>query len=184
MSQDTGSGFLPPLMMFRSFLTLASSIVLHAISAVAITYIIGILFFPEFQAFQKLPLEEQAEMFAKSPDEAISTTMFWTVVTATSAVNFFIGAYASRTAPFSNLAHSIFLAVMLFVHYLQQTSGQVPEKKTMTIVFMVAYPIAIMLGGRWMSNRMLRPLPASSDDEMPNEPDDELIRNDNDDAGC
>lgn len=153
MSNDP-SGFIPPVLMLRSFLTLGSSLVLHVAAFLGVVYLVG-MFFPEYQAFLDLPAEQRENVQAMRPYEAIPKTMFAIVVVVSFFINALLGAYATRTAPFSHQTHSIFFAVLLFVFYLQRAGGEEPEKKSMTLILMVAMPIAIMLGGRYMYHRML-----------------------------
>lgn len=157
MSEDQ-SGFLPPMLMLRSFLTLGAGIVLHALVMGLTIHLIGMNFFEDyqnaFQEFQNLPAEQRAD--AARPQDAIPMTMFWIVVAIGTPLNFFLGALTTRTAPFSQMAHSVFLGVLLFVFYLQQSITEEPDKKFMTLVYMTCFSIAIIAGGSWMSRRMLR----------------------------
>lgn len=142
------------MLMFRSFLTLGSGIVLHAILIALLTHLIGTFFFESYQEFAKLPADRQAEVFSIRPFEVIPVPMFWTIVVVGSGLNFMLGALTTRTAPFSYMAHAIFLAVLLFVFYLQRAPTEEPDKKFMTLVYMVCFSTAILLGGTWMSKRM------------------------------
>lgn len=172
MSEDYQSGYLPPMLMFRSFLTLAAGIVLHALIMGLTIHLIGMNFFEEYQQafdqFQALPADLRAE--AIRPQDAIPMQMFWIVIAIGTPVNFVLGALTTRTAPFSYMAHSVFLGVLLFVFYLQKSITQEPDEKFMTLVYMTCFSIAIIVGGNWMSRRMMRSPPMDSTDVPSEEP--------------
>jgi hypothetical protein len=144
---------IPPGLLLRSFLTVASGYVLVWILFISIAYVLGLLFFPEFIQFFNLDVEEQGELMATRPQDAIPIAMFWSMV----ALNFMaclgVGWLVAKTAPFSPFAHGIFLAVLLFVMFLQIVVGDPPAKKWMDIIYMGALPIGVLLGAKQASLR-------------------------------
>jgi len=144
---------LPPGMMFRSFLTVCSSLVLHGIALVAATFGIGCAFFPKFKETFDAGPEALSEAMQNNPGELIPPLMFWSVVGVTVLASLVIGWYVVRTAPFSQFPHAIFAAVLLFLYYLQMAMADPPGKKSMTLVYMIAFPLAILIGAKWSVSR-------------------------------
>ncbi len=139
---------IPPGLLFRSFLTVASGYVLIQILFFATIYLLGLLFFPEFIEFFNLDPAAQKELMAANPQAAIPLAMFW----ATVAISFIacagVGWLVVKTAPFANFAHGIFLAVLLFVMFLQIVISDPQAKKWMDIIYMGALPIGVLTGAR------------------------------------
>jgi hypothetical protein len=142
MSEPT----LPPGMMFRSFLTVASAYVLTLILFFAIAYLLGLLMFPEFIAFFNLDLADQETMMAQNPQDAIPVMMFWILLALNVVACMGVGWLVAKTAPFAPFPHAIFLAVLLFANYMQVVIGDPEAKKWMDMLYMVAFPIAVLLG--------------------------------------
>jgi hypothetical protein len=74
--------------------------------------------------------------------------MFWLIVVLNSIVSMGIGWLVVRTAPFAKMPHAVFLTVLMFIYYLQLVIAHPPLQKSMTIVYMVAFPIAILVGAK------------------------------------
>lgn len=139
---------LTPVMLLRSFLTVASGYVLSIVAYVGILMILGVAFFPEFGEFMKLDKPTQDTVMQNNPETAISPMLFRLTVVGTSVACMAIGWLVIRTAPFAPFPHAVFLAVLMFVYYLQMSIADPPAKKSMTIVYMFAFPIAVLLGAR------------------------------------
>ncbi len=152
MSQEP----FPPGMMFRSFLTVGSAFVLVIVALAAATFGIGLGFFPEFAEFVKLPLETQEEIMANNPEQAVPPLMFWIVVAVTALASMLIGVYVIKTAPFSHFGHAIFVAVLVFITHLQTAISDPVGKKSMTLIYMVVFPIALLVGAKWAINSMIQ----------------------------
>ena len=148
--------------MLRSFLTVGSGYVAHMLCLYGAIAAIGYLAFPEFVEFMELAPEQQRQVMEFDPSKAMPPAMFWSVVAVVTLASVVIGALAAWTAPFSPWAHSAFVAALLFVNYLQLATTDLPAKKSMTVIYMVAFPLAVVVGGRWMSRRSSpeRPPPA------------------------
>ncbi len=144
---------LPPGMMFRSFLTVASAYVLTLMLFVSIAYGLGLLMFPEFIAFFNLDVADQETMMAQNPQDAIPLMMFWMLLALNFVACMGVGWLVSKTAPFAPFPHAIFLAVLLFANYLQIVIADPEAKKWMDVLYMGAFPIAVLLGARWSMNR-------------------------------
>lgn len=152
MSQDP----LPPGMMLRSFLTVASAIVLSVIAMIVCMFGIGLTFFPQFAECFNAGPEALKAVMETNPEKAIPSLMFWVVVAASVLANMAIGFYVIKTAPFSHFGHAIFVAVLLFIYYLQMAISDPPGKKSMTLIYMVVFPLALLVGAKWSINRIVR----------------------------
>ena len=160
---------LPPGMMLRSFLTVGSGYVLSTMSLFAIAYGLGHAFFPDFIEFLNLDKASQDTVMANNPEQAISRTMFWCLVGLNSLACIGVGWLVVKTAPFAHFPHAIFLTVLLFLNYLQIAIADPPAKKSLTLVYMVAFPIAIMIGANIARGPLIDD-PADTSNESPDGP--------------
>lgn len=163
---------ISPVMMLRSFLTVASGYIICFIAFVAIAFGLGHAFFPDFVEVSNLDLDAQKELMDNNPEQAISRTMFLAMLVLNFAVCFTVGIYVILTAPFAQYGHVIFLAVLMFVNYLQISIADPPAKKAMTLCYLAIFPTAILLGGKFGLNRFMR-FEESPDDDT--EPSGELL---------
>jgi len=147
---------IPPQMMLRSFLTVASGYVICFMAFFAITFGLGYAFFPDFVDFLELDAASQETLMANNPEQAISRTMFLVMLVLTYLACFVVGIYVVLTAPFARFPHAIFLAVILFVTHLQMAIADPPAKKSMTLIYMLLFPIAVLIGAKFAKNRYLR----------------------------
>lgn len=139
---------LPPGLLFRSFLTVASGYVLCLISISAIMVILGYLGFPSYVEFMALDQEAQQTMMETEPETAIPPTMFWLLVGFSSIACVAVGWIVARTAPFAPFPHAVFLSVLLFIYFLQTALADSGPKQSMTLVFMLAFPLSVFIGAR------------------------------------
>jgi hypothetical protein len=142
-------------MLLRSFLTVASGYVLCLMCFVAIMIGLGYGFFPEFVEFFDLDKQTQEAIMENNPETAISRTMFLSMIALTSIACMGVGWLVIKTAPFAHFPHAVFLAVLLFIYFLQMALADPPLKKSMTLAYMIAFPIAILIGAKWAYNRGL-----------------------------
>ena len=89
-----------------------------------------------------------------NPQTAVPAALFWSTVVLNSFVCVMIGWMVIRTAPFAQFPHAVFLAVLLFINFLQIVIADPKPKKSMTIVYMIAFPIAILIGAKLAENRI------------------------------
>jgi hypothetical protein len=139
---------IPPGLMFRSFLTVASGYVLSQILFSAFAVLLGILFFPEFNDWLQLDQIAQKRMMEENPGDAIPTAMFLSLVVLNAIACWGVGWLVARTAPFARFQHGVFLAVLLFIMFLQIVIADSPAKKRMDVVYMGVLPIAVVLGAK------------------------------------
>jgi len=147
---------LPPAMMLRSFLTVGSAFVLSVIALIVCTFGIGLNFFPQFAEYFDAGPEALKAVMDATPEKAIPSLMFWIVVALSALANVLIGFYVIKTAPFSHFGHAAFVAILLFIYYLQMAISDPPGKKSMTLIYMVLFPLALLVGAKWTINRMIR----------------------------
>ena len=147
---------LPPGMMFRSFLTVGSAFVLVYLGHVAITFGIGLNFFPRFAETFEAGQEALKQAMANNPEQLIPPTMFWITLGLSALLCLAVGFYVVKFAPFSHFNHAIFVAVLLFIYYLQMVIEDPPGKKSMTLFYMVVFPLAVLVGAKWTVDRMIR----------------------------
>ncbi len=147
---------IPPGMMFRSFLTVASGYVMFWILFSVTAYALGLLFFPEYIAFTHLDEAAKAAMMENNPHEAIPKAMFWGMVAVNVLTCLGLGWLVAKTAPFARFPHAIFLAVLLFIMFTQIVIADPPSKKWMDIIYMGALPIAILLGAKRAVDRSFK----------------------------
>ena len=146
-------GSMPPMLMFRSFLTIACGVVGQWF-IVAITWAVVSSFFPEYQA---------ALAAAKESGEAVSNalicsivprTMLFTVVAIAGVLCVLLGIFIGLTAPFGRFVHTVFLAVIVGVNNLSGSMSAPPEKKFVLMTYLLVFPLAILLGGYLINRKM------------------------------
>lgn len=147
------SGPIPPLLMLRSFLTVGSSYVLCYIAFFGIALGLGYTLFPDFVAFFELSPEQQLALMETNPERAISRPMFLLMLPLNVIACFIIGILVYRLAPFAPLPHGVFLSILLFISYLQVSIADPPAKKSMTVIYMLLFPLAVFLGAIWVKHR-------------------------------
>jgi hypothetical protein len=143
-------------MLLRSFLTVGSGYVLSIMSFFVIGVALGYAFLPEFVEFLNLDDETQKNIMANTPEKAIPNLMFWLVVGLNGLACLGIGWYVIKTAPFAPFPHAVFLTVLMFISFLQMLIEDPPAKKSMTIVYMVAFPLAILIGANWTRGKLVQ----------------------------
>lgn len=135
--------------MMRSFLTVASGYMATWVAFFVILLGVGFLFFPPFVEFWKLDSDAQKAMMAVKPTDAIPPAMFAVLVVLNAVACLGIGWLVARSAPFAPFSHGVFLAVLVFVMYLQIVIGDPAPKKWMDVIYMGVLPVAILQGAKW-----------------------------------
>lgn len=157
---------IPPMLMLRSFLTVASGYAVSIMSLMVIALILGYTWFPKFIEFLELSPDAQQNIIADDPFNAIPAVMFGAVIVLNSLACFGIGWFVIKTAPFAQFYHAIFLTILMFISYLQIAIADPPAKKTLTIICMFAFPLSVLLGAKWAFGRNAEyedPDPANKD---------------------
>lgn len=144
-------GSVPPMLMFRSFLTIACGVV-GEYFIVAFTLIgIATFFFPEHAT----SLTAAHEPGAASPEALVMPrAMLFAVVGISAVLCVLLGIFIGLTAPFGRFVHTIFLAVIVGVNHLSGSMAAPPEKKTFLMSCVLVLPAAILLGGYLINRKM------------------------------
>ena len=146
------SGPIPPGQMIRSF------------SAVAIGYLASYFFwagsfllliltpnfFPEVAAGWALPGKEFDQQWAVDPTQFVPNSLFWIVFAVGVLGSLLSGFVVVKIAPFSGFGHVIFVAVVVFISWLQQLiSEDTPDPfRWMIQLSMISAVLATALGGK------------------------------------
>ena len=133
---------------------MGSGYVLSFMSFFTILVVLGYAFFPEHIEFLNLDIQTQETIMETNPEAAIPPIMFWSMVVLNSIACLAIGWLVIRTAPFAPLPHAVFLAVVMFISYLQLVIEQPQKQKSMTIVIMIAFPVAVLVGAKLAIGRV------------------------------
>lgn len=145
MEQETGR--IPPNVLFISFSIIAGSYILSVVLMMLQMATASYLFFPETAEFLSTP-DLPPEELAANAELAFPQNLFWILLATHSLVCVGLGWLVARFSPLAKFNHTVFLAVILFVSLLQMAVKSPSEIQWMFLVLMVAYPIAIMIGGR------------------------------------
>jgi hypothetical protein len=144
-----------PLMLFRSFLTVVSGFFAAQFVYLVIGLALGYLLFPEFLTFFGLDAAEQKRQIA----ENLSAVMPWRMFAAHAFVSFialfFVGWLWTAWSPFAVFQHGMFIAILLFVWFLQNFVADPPSKKTMDAILMVTQPLAVLWGAHRSSSALV-----------------------------
>ena len=146
-------------MLLRSFLTVASGYVMTVLSLFSTFLLLGYLLFPSFVNFLSLTGEEQETIMATDPWSAIPIPMFCLAVAVNCLLCATIGWLVVRTAPFAFFPHAVFVAVLMIVMHLQTIIEDTPAKKTMTLVYLLCFPISLLIGAKFSANRLIETSP-------------------------
>ena len=142
-------------MLLRSFLTVASGYVMTVLSLFSTFLLLGYLLFPSFVNFLGLSLEEQENIMTSDPWSAIPIPMFCLAIVFNCAFCAMIGWLVVRTAPFAFFPHAVFVAVLMFVMHLQKIIQDAPTEKTMTLVYILCFPVSLLIGAKISANRLI-----------------------------
>ncbi len=107
-------------------------------------------FYPEVAAIWALPKEEFQQQLTNDASKVLPHTVFWWVFAVGGVGSFLAGFAVVKIAPFSRFGHVIFVAVVVFVSWLQQLlSGQSPDEfRWMVLLSMISMALATVFGGK------------------------------------
>lgn len=120
---------LPPAMLLRSFLTVASGYVMTVLSLFSTFLLLGYLLFPSFVNFLSLAPEEQEKIMASDPWFAIPIPMFCLAVVLNCVLCAMIGWLVVRTAPFAFSRMQSLLLFWCLSCICKQSSRTLPQRK-------------------------------------------------------
>ena len=147
-------GSVPPILMFRSFLTIASGVVGQWFIVAFVTLAVAKLFFPEYEASLAAARETGKTLSDAEAFGAIPRTMLFSVAGVSAVLCVLLGMFVGLTAPFGRFVHPIFLAVIVDVNYLGGSLEAPPEKKVVFMTYLLVLPAAILLGGYLINRKM------------------------------
>ena len=147
-------GSVPPMLMFRSFLTIASGVVGQWFIVGCVTLAVATLFFPEYEASLSAARESGEALSEAEAFGAIPRPMLFSVAAISGVLCVLLGMFIGLTAPFGRLVHTIFLAVIVGVNYLSNSLEAPPEKKFVLMSYLLVLPASILLGGYLINRKM------------------------------
>ena len=138
----------PPL-LFRSFLTIASSSVACLLIYAIIELVLAGLFFPNIWAALT------GDQAVADPDFSIPISMLipWILLHGICCVG--IGWLTAKVAPFAPNKHGLILAIFLFIGWVQKVLESGPNRLGMNAAFTVVVPLAIAYGARKYCDRQM-----------------------------
>lgn len=141
---------LPPGLLFRSFLVIAGTYLLSLVLMAVSFAMVATVFFPE--VFD----QQVGDQFDADPARYLDGAPFWWLLAGNLVINFCLGWLLIKLAPFGQFPHCVFLSVLLFVGNLQQSMSVPDNGKWMYLLFMITFPLAVLVGGHLGLTRQLR----------------------------
>ena len=147
-------GAMPPMLLFRSFLTIACGVVCQNFIVGVVTLVLANTYFPEYLANLAAAAGSgealaEAQAFVPMPRQ-----MLLAVTAISSALCVVLGIFIGLTAPFGRFVHAIFLAVIVGVNYLSGSMAAPPEQKVVLLTYLLVFPLSILLGGYLINRKM------------------------------
>ena len=138
---------LPPRTLFISFLLVSGGYVLSVTVLFILAYSLATVIAPDSIELAKnaANLEQQLN---NNPAKVLPQKLYWPLLVLDALACLGIGFAVARFAPFAKMAHSIFLAIIIFVGFLQSAIGAPAGIQWMLIGLMASTPVATLLGGR------------------------------------
>lgn len=145
---------IPPDLLFRSFLTVISSVLMAWFLLMIIMLALGFLVFTDYWEFHLSDSQRQSEMVETNPQAGVApTAMQVSIVLLTAIAYFGLGYSVFLMAPFANVAHGFVVSMLVFVWLLQAFLSGSDEQKLFDLVYMLVFPIAIFIGTHFASHR-------------------------------
>jgi len=165
--QETGQ--FTQRLLFKSFLVLVFGFILTFVLAAVLIGLIGLVMFPETINL----IGEDPEVFdaavRANPGGVMPPAFCWTSLAVFAVVGFGSGYVVAWLAPFARFGHGVFLAVMLFVTFLQVlVSGGEFSPMWLKIALNGFTPIAALFGAKSCALKMLL-IDLDSNEDQPND---------------
>ncbi len=145
---DEQTGRMPPAILMRSFLMVGGGYILSSLAFVGSIWLVSRLFFPAIHELFN-DSERLVQVMATAPEEFYTRSFFWALLLTNVVANAMIGFAAALFAPFAKFPHAVFIAITVFIYFMQQSLTQDPAIQWMFASMMFAFPIAIMFGAHW-----------------------------------
>ena len=135
---------LPPQLLFKSFLIVGGGYLFTMLSWIVTFAILVSLFFPKCAEL----LSTRGEQLFAEPEIFLPTSLVLMVLAVHSITCALVGMVVSRISPFAKFNHVIFVAVVVFITFLQNSLNAPHELRLKFIAMMGAFPVAILIGAK------------------------------------
>ena len=157
---------LPPNLLFKSFLIVGGGYLFTMLSWIVTYAVLASIFFPKCVEFlSNLPPNSSNEDLFAEPDILMPMSLVLMVLAVHSITCMIVGFFISRISPFAKLNHVIFVAVAVYISFLQITLGSPHEFLWKFIAMMGVFPIAILLGAKISGATAQSPVEENLDEE-------------------
>ena len=139
---------LPPGTLFISFMLVSGGYVLSVTLLFIFAFSLATVYSPEtIEAAGNDPaiFEQQLQ---NNASDLLPQKLYWPLLLLDALGCVAIGFCVARLARFAKFSHCIFLAVIIFIGFLQSAMAAPAEIQWMLIGFMAIAPIATLVGGR------------------------------------
>ena len=150
------------LFLFRSFVLIAGSYVTYLFVMGASALLISLLFFPDAYAIMNSEPETFNQVLATEPARVFPTPLLLTMIGLGGLFSFIVGYLLTHLAQVGRFTQTIFLAVILFVQYLQLMIGADESLRWSMFLCMLVSPIAALLGGNFRLRGLIKENAAST----------------------
>ena len=138
---------LPPQLLFKSFLIVGGGYLFTMLSWIVTYAILVSLFFPKCAEL----LSTRGEQLFAEPEIFLPTSLVLMVLAVHSITCALVGMVVSRISPFAKFNHVIFVAVAVFITFLQNSLNAPHELRLKFIAMLGAFPVAILIGAKIFS---------------------------------
>jgi hypothetical protein len=156
---------IPPLLLFRSFLTVVSGFLVAQFVLMAVMWLLSYFFFPDFYQFAIQDVQQKQLILETRPDAGKPPVELFTGIILITAVCYFgLGCLVVCWSPLAGLAHGVLVALLLFVFFAQGFFGGAEELKLFDLLYLLILPPAL-LGGAYFADLRCRGTPGAADVE-------------------
>ena len=138
---------LPPNLLFRSFLIVAGSYFASVVFLLLLMGIVSSVFFPETFEFLSQP-DLTAEQLQNNANLALPTNLFMALLVGQSLFCVCLGWLVTRFSPYAKFSHAIFVAVVIFISFLQTAVKNSGDLQWMLLTMMCVFPVAVLAGAK------------------------------------
>jgi len=143
---------VPPSVLFHSFMIVAGSYMASLIFLFILFGVVSRFYFPEtFELLSDPNLSK--EQIQASADLLMPQSLFWILLVGQGLFSVFVGWFATRIAPYAKFNHAIFVAVVLFVSFLQMAVKNSGSLQWKLLLMMCVMPIAVLVGAKIQGGR-------------------------------
>ena len=139
---------VPPRVLFASYVMVGGAYVVVVTSILLSAIPISYFFFRDtFDLWGSAPEIVKAASI-EDPTAVMPTGLFWVIWMIAGMVSYCAGWVVARFAAFAKLGHAVFLAVLLFVTYLQLAISAEPDLRWAPILLAGVCSIATAMGAK------------------------------------